>query len=187
MNTHPITGAELQTLREACGLSREELGDLAHVQARTVKHWESGRAGVPADVAELVQGLDDSAQQAAEQACNTIREQINAQQGALPQDLVLLRYNTAQDLARYRPDMAGLPASLHGAIVQRVRLALPFVAGAGTVAAGLVCRVVWMRPEAYEAWRSANRLPDTEATRAAWAAQQIEAQALPHRADQPPA
>ena len=32
-----MTGAELQTLREACSLTREELGDLCNVAARTVK------------------------------------------------------------------------------------------------------------------------------------------------------
>ena len=59
MNTnHTITGAELQTLREAAGLSRDALAELAQVQARTVKHWETRTgAAVPADVAAIVTRL----------------------------------------------------------------------------------------------------------------------------------
>jgi hypothetical protein len=47
-------------------------------------------------------------------------------------------------------------------------------------------RVVWMQSGPYEAWRAAQQLADSEATRAAWAAGQVAAQAKPHRADQPP-
>ena len=72
--TRPLTGAELQTLREACNLTREELGELAGVAARTIKHWESGRAGVPADVAALAQRLDATIQQAADQGARAVAQ-----------------------------------------------------------------------------------------------------------------
>lgn len=58
-NTPALTGPELQSLREACHLSRDELGDLVGVQARTIKHWENGRAAVPQDVADRLGTLDD--------------------------------------------------------------------------------------------------------------------------------
>lgn len=173
----PLTGAELQTLREACNLTREELGELAGVAARTIKHWESGRAGVPADVAELVQRLDATIQQAADQGARAIAQAI-ARQGMAPDDVVLIRYRDADHLARYRPDMAGQPASVHGAIVQRLAATLR--------ATGQPVRIVWMDLDAYEAWRTAHALADLETTRASWAADQVAAQALPHRADQPP-
>jgi len=57
--THQMTGAELQTLREACGLTREHMAQLKGVQARTIKHWENGRAGVPADVQAYIEDVDD--------------------------------------------------------------------------------------------------------------------------------
>ena len=175
---HHLTGAELQTLREACHLSRDELGALCGVAPRTVKHWESGRAGVPADVADVVARLDATIQHAADQGAAVI-EQAMAHQGTAPADVVLMRYRTHEDLARYRPDMAGAPAGAHGAIVARLR--------AQALALGVpLVRVVWMDPGAYETWRAAHGLPDAEPTRAAWAAGQVQAQARPHRGDQPP-
>lgn len=172
-----LTGAELQTLREACHLSRDELGALCGVAPRTVKHWESGRAGVPADVADVVARLDATIQHAADQGAAVI-EQAMAHQGTAPADVVLIRYRDADHLARYRPDMAGQPAGVQGAIVQRVAQALR--------QRGQLVRVIWMQPDAYEAWRVQHNQPDSEPTRATWAADQMAAQALPHRADQPP-
>lgn len=173
-----LTGAELQTLREACHLSRDELGALCGVAPRTVKHWESGRAGVPADVADVVARLDATIQHASDQGAAVI-EQAMAHQGTAPADVVLMRYRTPEDLARYRPDMAGAPAGAHGAIVARLR--------AQALALGVpLVRVVWMDPNAYETWHAAQGLPDAEPTRAAWAAGQVQAQARPHRGDQPP-
>jgi DNA-binding transcriptional regulator YiaG len=64
--TCTMTGAELQCMREACAVSREELADLVGVQSRTVKHWESGRATVPADVAAIMTSIDTEAQAEAE-------------------------------------------------------------------------------------------------------------------------
>lgn len=180
--TAQMTGAELQTLREACGMSRDELAGLADVQARTIKHWEGGRAGVPADVADLVRKLDAMASLSAHEALQAVRD-ATEQAGQAPADLALLRYQSADDLARYRADMAGMPAGLHGAIVNRVRLSLPWCTGLERVAV----RVAWMRPADYEAWRAALGLDDGEATRSQWAAEQVAAQAIPHRADQPPA
>lgn len=56
-----MTGAELQALREACGLDRDQFGELCGVQGRSIKYWEMGasKAGVPADVAALAIELDD--------------------------------------------------------------------------------------------------------------------------------
>ena len=179
--THPpaLTGAELQTLREACHLSRDELGQLCDVAARTVKHWESGRSGVPADVAALVARLDATIQRAADQGADVIGSAMLAHGSAAPADVVLIRYRTAEDLARYRPDMAGQPAAVHGAIVARLAASM-------RAHGGPPVRIVWMNPADYEAWRTQRQQPESEATRAAWAAEQLAAQALPHRADQPP-
>lgn len=55
-----MTGAELQCLREACGLDRDQFGELCGVQGRSIKYWETGASnhGVPADVAEMVTNLE---------------------------------------------------------------------------------------------------------------------------------
>ena len=56
MTEQLMTGAELQALREACGLDRDEFGELCGVQGRSIKYWETGGSnhGVPADVSALV-------------------------------------------------------------------------------------------------------------------------------------
>ena len=56
-----MTGAELQCLREACGLDRDQLGERCGVQGRSIKYWEMGASnhGVPADVASMVLELFD--------------------------------------------------------------------------------------------------------------------------------
>ena len=182
MSTPTMTGAELQTLRESCGLSREDLATLAGVQARTLKHWEHGRSGVPADVGELVQRIESTIAQAVQQAGAALQDAQTAAQGAAPRDVVLIRYQSSADLARYRPDMAGLPAGVQGAIVARVRHLAQALPGWS----GVPVRIVWMMPEHYEPWRAACQQPDTEATRSLWAAQQVQAQAQPHRGDQLP-
>jgi DNA-binding XRE family transcriptional regulator len=50
----PMTGAELQMMRMACGLSRQDVADLAGVKMNSAKYFETGRGGVPDDVADGV-------------------------------------------------------------------------------------------------------------------------------------
>jgi DNA-binding XRE family transcriptional regulator len=184
-----MTGAELQTMREACHLSRDDLAGLVGVQARTVKHWENGRAGVPADVAAVVRNIDQQATQAARHA---LGELLALQASAAPGQaakIVLMRYRSAADMARYNPSIAGLPEGAQGCIVARIMQALAMAApgDAGTPGAAPVVRVVWFNPDDFEAWRAAHKRPDDAPARADWAAQALPAQAQPHRADQPPA
>jgi DNA-binding XRE family transcriptional regulator len=191
MTTQHMTGAELQTLREACNLGRDEFAELVRVEARTVKHWENGRAGVPADVAAVVERLDQSISQAVSAGLVALRDlRARAKPGSAEGtgggsalgDMVLIRYRTAHDLAKYQPDMRGLPLGAHGAIVQRFRQSLRYLPGFD----GVPVRVVWMDTPAYEAWRAACRMDNTPATLSAWADEQIAIQAIPHRGDQPP-
>ena len=179
MTTHDhMTGAELQTLREAAGLSRDVLAGLANVQARTVKHWETRTgAAVPADVAAIVRQAADWVRKAAADAFFMELGRPEA-----PEDVVLIRYRETDHL--HAQDRAqGLRADVHGAMVARLVLDLQHN--------GLRPRVVWFDPESFAHWvQVVQGLPpghDTPAARAAWAAQAIAAQAIPHPADQPPA
>jgi transcriptional regulator with XRE-family HTH domain len=171
-----MTGAELATLRQACGLTREDLGALAGVHQRTVKHWESGHAGVPADVAATVARLLASIN-----ADVSARRRQILDAGRPPGGLVLVRYRTAEDMARFCPDMAGLPLTVHAATVVQLIQALAFTPGLQDLA----IRVVYMDAPAYDAWLSACQVQDSDAARSRWAAGQVEGQALPHRPDQP--
>lgn len=198
---HPLTGAELQTLREAAGLSRDALAGLANVQARTVKHWET-RTGsaVPADVAAIARQAADWVLQAAREGLRAVMLQTHGgpmaagvasalpsamANGAAPRhdapEVVLIRYREADHLhARERAQ--GLRADVHGAMVARLALDLR--------ANGLRPRVVWFDPDRFAHWaREVQGLPpghDTPDARAAWAAHAIDSQAIPHASDQPP-
>ena len=49
-----MNAATLRALRETVGMSVRNLAQLAHVQERTVKRWESGAMPIPADVERIV-------------------------------------------------------------------------------------------------------------------------------------
>jgi DNA-binding XRE family transcriptional regulator len=187
-----MTGAEMQTLREACHLSREDLASLASVQARTVKHWENGRAAVPEDVADIVRSIDATIQEAAAQELHLIRarEHPSVKPGTF--GAVLLRYKTESG------NLAGLdilPATitphhhLRGAIAARVQAGALWLHDAMGGAPAVV-RVVWFDVAQFEEWRRLQGLAglhDSHALRQQWAGQALANQAIPHRFDQPPA
>lgn len=195
-NTDHMTGAELQTLREACHLSREELADLAGVQARTVKHWENGRAAVPADVADIVRGMDAGIQQAAAHELGLVLQgqHPSSDSGA---GCVLVRYKDNAD-AKGLEGWTPMPcaASASGAIVARVQAGARWsVAGPGEpvvlhAQAAAPLRVVWFDAAEFEEWRRLQGLEnqrDSHPLRQRWAGHAIAKQAIPHRLDQPPA
>ena len=186
------TGSELQTLREAAGLSRDALAELVGVQARTVKHWEHGRAGVPADVAAVVHNLAQWVRLAAFDLSRRILDSIDPARIDDPKapgeywlffdlesPVVLLRYqHTADMLPSDRT--RGARADCHGAAVAQVmqRLALD----------GVAARVVWFDVASFASWCQADHADDTPAARQAWAeCAALPAQAVPARGDQPPA
>jgi hypothetical protein len=176
-NTHPITGAELQTLREAAGMTRESLAELAGVAPRTVKHWETRTgAAVPADVGPIVHRAARWVIFAAGEAFYQVINQPEP-----PAEVVILRYRETAHM-HPRDTAEGLRADVHGAMVARLALDL--------IHNGYSPRVVWFDPQGFAQWASeVQGLPaghDTPDARAAWAAQAIERQAIPHPGDQPP-
>ena len=174
------TGAELQTLREAAGLSREALAELVGVQARTVKHWEHGRAGVPADVAAEVQHRAEWVRVRARRMHTDAREWLRQFEPATPAGpFVLVRYQQTADMLP-SDRTRGARADCHGAAVAQVmqRLALD----------GVAARVVWFDVASFASWCQADHADDTPAARQAWAeCAALPAQAVPARGDQPPA
>ena len=153
-----MTPAELRTLRESLNLTGEQLAQLFGVRDRTVRRWEAGEWTIPDDAADHLRRLDAQIERAVIEAVEAVERAPER-----PADAVLVRYRTDADLARYRPDMRSLPASVHGALVDRVRLAFSRL--------DIPTRIVWMDPDAYDRWRGRRR--DTEPLRAQWAAEQI--------------
>jgi transcriptional regulator with XRE-family HTH domain len=176
-----MTGAELQTLREGCGLSRDDFAGLCGVAARTVKHWENGRSGVPLDVANTAHRIDEMVRKSVYEGVYSMRIALSRRDDP-PAEIVLMRYSSTEDLSRYRPDMEGMPTGVHGAIICHLRQAILTTPSFD----GVAVRIVWMQSDIYEAWRAENKLTDSEVNRSRWAASQVERQAIPHKADQPP-
>lgn len=151
-----MTGAELRTIRDSLGLSAEQVAGMAGVRNRTVYRWEVGDWPVPDDVATALRDLDAQIERAAQDAIGRATGRADG--------VVLVRYRDADDLARYRPDMAHLPPCVHGALIDRVRRELENQ--------GVPVRIVWLDPAAYQAWL--GRRADSETWRAQWAATALE-------------
>jgi len=163
-----MNGAEFKTLREACGLTVPDLAKLAisprtgeAVGERTIRYWESDSVPVPGDMAEMLDKLDAMLSISADQALEAWREAVK-QHGHGPDLVYLVRYRENEDLWRFRPDMKGLPATCHAALINRARLALASVA--------CHTKIVWMEPGEYSKWLAGRK--DNEALRAVWAAEQ---------------
>lgn len=117
-----MTGAELKTLREACGLSVAWIAAHAAVQERTARYWEDSNTAVPQDVAKIIRHIDGLLTQSSNQALAQA-SQLTDTHGA-PQLVVLSRYRTDADLWAAHPDMQGMSVTTHAAILQRTRLGL---------------------------------------------------------------
>lgn len=180
MTTDYMTGAELQTMREGCNLSRDELGELVGVAARTVKHWEHGRTGVPADVAQAVTDLGEGIISAALNEVLRWVHGITNQKAA--QVVALVRYRQDSDAARMGASLDGYPVAIHGAIIKRVR---DHLIDQVLTRKNQPVRVVWFDAADYGAWLAQVGAPDTPESLDHWALQQVAQQARPHRGDQP--
>jgi len=153
-----MTPAELKTIRESLGLPLQWVADQAHVQLRTAQYWEQGRTAVPQDVAKLIQDLDEQFWQLVADYLEQIKE-IAEEEGALPEEIVLIRYRTDADLWEFQPDFRPIPASSHAALISRTRRALWEI--------GVPSIIEYMDPEDYRAWLDGRE--DDEVMRSNWA------------------
>lgn len=155
-NDFLMTGAELQALREACGLDRDQLGERCGVQGRSIKFWETGNTnhGVPADVASLVLELADKVD---------VDSQMQIRRNLSDSGAPVVLFRTADPVKNQ--------------VALRVYVALRSV--------GRHVRMIAFSYPAYRAWLDANKTSDTPANKNAWALLQVKEQSKPHRADQP--
>lgn len=155
MNNDYMTGAELQCLREACGLDRDQFGELCGVQGRSIKYWETGQAsgGVPADVANLVIKIESEVSEEADKQLQHFAK--------MPGQVVLMRTGVATA----------------NQVVSRVYREL--------VRIGIEARIVSFDLKAFREWLDSTRGRDTPASRQQWANLALKQQARPHKADQP--
>lgn len=155
-----MNATELKTYRQSLWITREEAARMFNVQDRVYRRWESGEWSVPADVADKLRDIDRTLTSMVDQACATYADLLLRH--ATPANLVLIRYNNDEDLWRYHPQMTRLSHTLAAVAVDRGRQRLE--------REGATVRIVTMDRQAYEDWCVAQNLPDSEDTRAAWAA-----------------
>lgn len=155
-----MNATELKTFRQSLWLSREAAARMLNVQDRVYRYWESGDWQIPSDVEAKLRGIDAALNEIADHAWDVYTD-IEFRHGK-PDHVVLIRYDSDEDLWRYQPQVTHLTHLLHAVGVDRFRQMLD--SQAATV------RIVTMDRQAYEDWRAAQNLQDGEATRAAWAA-----------------
>ena len=154
-NDQLMTGAELQALREACGLDRDQFGEKCGVQGRSIKYWEMGASnhGVPADVAALVLELEAKVRKDADAI-------ISHWEMAQPDPVLMRSGNHLQNAANQR---AFIELRRRGHDVRMVAFDVP----------------------KFKEWAAQTRSADTPGARQQWARLAVKEQAKPHRADQP--
>lgn len=158
-----MTGAEFATLRAALGLSAAACCRIFAVADRTIRRWDSGRLPVPPPVADALRAIDADYDAAAAALIRQYTDLSNQHGGAPPAGgVILVRYRTDDEMARYHPDLRLRGTQAHGAMIDRAARAL-------RAECAIEPRIEWLDAEAYEAWR--GRRPDSEALRAAWAGQ----------------
>ena len=156
-----MNGATLKTLREALCLPVKWLANVAGVQERTVRYWESGHMPVPADVDAQMRQLEAVAASLVNQGVEAIRAQIAAH--GLPGEPVrLVRYVEDEDIARYLPELTGVPATYHAAVLARIRWSIE--------ADDVEVEMHALDVAAYSAWLKSTKQVDSTAMRAQFVA-----------------
>lgn len=158
-----MTPAEFRTLREALGLSPAQVAGMTGYALRTVQSFDEGTRRIPAAVEVRLLEIEAAVEKVVAGAVQAVKETAE-EQGGLPESVCLVRYKTDDDMHRYRPDMAGLPASLHAAMLASLRREL--------FKMGIVSRIVYMRSDDYEDWRRRAGWEDCEEALAGWASMQ---------------
>lgn len=150
--------AELKTIRENLGLSLQWLAQQAGVRLRSVEHWEAGKSPVPEDVAGLLTSLDEQLWQLVADYLAQVNE-IKAEEGRMPEGIVLIRYKTDEDLWEFHSGFKPIPASSHAMLLARTRRELSKI--------GVACIIEYMDPKAYRKWLNGRQ--DDETLRSKWA------------------
>jgi transcriptional regulator with XRE-family HTH domain len=115
-----MTGAEFKTIREACGLSVQDLAKIIRVEERSIRYWEAGKQSPrSSDVAETLLAIDRRLDATAEAVLQLVKSAPEK-----PAEIALLRYREDGDLWAAMPEWKPLPVTCHAAGIARSRAAL---------------------------------------------------------------
>lgn len=109
-----MTPAEYRTLREACGLSKQDAATFHNVAPRTIEHWEAGKNPVPDGVAEELRLLDLNINAAVQHKLDRLPAFSSE---AKP--FMLKRHRTAEEYVGSRHHRLGLPFACDGVVAAR--------------------------------------------------------------------
>ncbi|HEX6518290.1 MAG TPA: DUF1870 family protein [Nocardioidaceae bacterium] len=113
-----MTPAELRVVREFLGLTPEWLAGHLGVSARTVRHWEAGKYGIPDGVRLEIEDLEARTAQFVAGCAGQLMD--------LPDPGVVV-YRTDEEYRAAHPGV-GFPASWHRACVARIAQEVPALA-----------------------------------------------------------
>lgn len=108
--------AEFITLRQACGLTQQEAGQILGAALRTVQHWEAGRNAVPKSASDGLKNLDDLIRAQA----SLVLEPLARLRRPPADPVALLRYRSPEGYAGSALAQAGLPFPAHVAFLWRI-------------------------------------------------------------------
>ena len=109
---------ELQTVREALGLTTRHLAAILDVRDDTVRRWETGRDAIPVRVREEVESIEQDTAAAVAELVAALRH---------ARDPAVLVYRTDAEMHTARPDLAHLPARWWRHVVYRAVTEVPGV------------------------------------------------------------
>ena len=156
-----MSNSEFQNLREYLGMSRTECATyLGLKSAEDLVLLENGNTDIHSRHRETLARLDSIIETA-------VLTEVDLFTQIAERDIVLIRFLNDDQFALYEPDLFESfgSASVHGAFINRTKLAIERIGGDVTVA--------FMDSEFYEAWLGVNDFDDSLELRISWARQQI--------------
>jgi|GEM_PF-635328 len=159
-----MTPAEYKTLRESLCLSTQWVADQSGIDAKACKQWESHQSTVPTDISQLLLHIEDLVSKTSQSSINHI---IKTAESGKTGMVVMIRYQTDEDLWRFVPSLKPLPTSTHGSILSRVRQGLSIH--------NIRTKIAYMVPDDYTNWLGER--DDVESLRLEWATQSLKSDA----------
>ena len=156
-----MSKTEFQKLRINLGMSRTECTTYLGLKSvEEILFLENGDPKVHSGYRETLARLDSVIETA-------VLTEVDLFTQHSEQDIVLIRFLNDDEFALYEPELfenLGF-VSVHGAFINRTKLAIERIGGDVTVA--------FMDSEFYEAWLGVNDFDDSRELRLSWARQQI--------------
>lgn len=118
MDDDRMDPGELQTVREALGLTTRHLAGMLDVREDTVRRWESGRDPIPVRVREEIETIEAA-------TATAVGELVAALKDA--RDPAVLVFRTDEAMHAARPDLAHLPARWWRHVAYRATSEVPGV------------------------------------------------------------